>query len=195
MPVGVETRIFEISTGTMRMSESILMFGRIAPVKRIDVLLKALVLLAERGTAFVANIYGNALSKDAAYLQSLISFVEEHQLSEYVHFYPGTPHRDAPAIFQAHELFVNLSPSGLYDKTIFEAAAAGALPITSNRDYLLEADPRLQASNDNPALLAEQLSYVLDLPVEEKERLRISSASLAIKHSLPQLIRALCLEL
>ena len=195
MPVGADIQAFTTPTGVARIPRSILMLGRIAPVKRIDVLLKALALLVKRGVSFSAAIYGNALPADAAYLESLMDFARTHDLTPHVQFHPGIAHRDAPPVFQAHEIFVNVSPSGLYDKTIFEAAAAGALPMTSNRDYALESDPQLVASDTNPGVLAEQLTHVLELPREEKDRLRSSSSTLAAANALPQLIKALSREL
>ena len=36
---------------------------------------------------------------------------------------PGIPYAEAPALYRTYDIFVNQSPSGMFDKTIFEAMA------------------------------------------------------------------------
>lgn len=135
MPVGVDTSRFAESTSVVRIPRSILFFARIAPSKRPDMFIEALALLRGRGEQFRASIYGSPAPADQAYYESLQTRVRDLGLAECVQFHPGVPNREAPAIYQAHEISVNCSPSGMFDKTLFEAAVSGCFVIASSNDW------------------------------------------------------------
>ena len=48
---------------------------------------------------------------------------------------PGIPHSQTPNIYRTHKIFVNTSPSGMLDKTIFEAAASGCIVLAASADF------------------------------------------------------------
>lgn len=133
MPVGIDTEVFKIS-GSPR-AKSILSLGRIAPSKNIHVMLDAFRVLKDKGIEFSASIYGDALPKDEAYLAAQKQFVESNGLSARVTFFPGVPNRDTPAIYSSHQIFVNASASGMFDKTMFEAICCGAITLACSKDY------------------------------------------------------------
>lgn len=133
MPVGVDTSVFHPTSSPV--PRSILSLGRIAPNKRIEVILGALKVLKDRGVAYTADIYGDALPKDESYLREQKQFVETHGLTDRVAFRPGIPNAQTPGIYASHEIFVNASESGMFDKTIFEALACGSAAIASSPDY------------------------------------------------------------
>jgi glycosyltransferase involved in cell wall biosynthesis len=127
MPVGIDTSVFKPKGE--RVPHSILSLGRIAPSKNIEVILQALKTLNNQGADFTATICGDALPQDSEYHESLRRFVAEEGLAKRVRFIPGIPNTETPAIFSAHQVFVNASTSGMFDKTIFEAAACGSLSV------------------------------------------------------------------
>ena len=167
MPVGVDTDLFAPNTSVPRTPHSILFFSRFAPSKRPHVLLAALGNLNRTGIAFVASLFGTALARDAAYCGRVVRMVDELDLGSRVKFYEGVPHAEAPAIFNRHQIFVNLSSSGTYDKTIFEAAASGCMVIAASRDFAALAGERFMVQDDNPKTLAGTLQALLKLPVDE----------------------------
>ena len=192
MPVGIDTERFAPDPRVPRVPRSILSLGRIAPSKRLDVLVEALGLFAKRGAAFSADIYGDALPEDAAYLAKLKARAAELGLAERVAFHPGVPNRDTPDLYRAHELFVNLSPSGMYDKTIFEAAACGALSVASSRDFAASADLRLSFPEGDAGALAERLEALLASTAAEKAAMAEALSALTDReHSLAALVRKL----
>jgi glycosyltransferase involved in cell wall biosynthesis len=204
MPVGVELDAYKGTSETqrpLRMPRSIVSLGRISPVKRLDVLVDALVLLAceEERTAsaapFTAAVYGDPLPHDISYHEQLQKKVRDAHAESFITFHPGIPHAETPQVFQKFQLFVNLSHSGMYDKTIFEAAAAGALPVASSADYASEAPVELAVTSLAPKHLATQLRMLIDLSSEEQARLRRAVFALAESHALPKLITALVREL
>lgn len=133
MPVGVDTGVFSPVQGIVRAPRSVLSLGRIAPSKRLEVLIEALGLLARKGVDFSATIVGTPLPKDQEYCESLKKSAQE--LGSRIAFVPGVPSAQTPRLFSAHQAFVNCSRSGMYDKTIFEAAACGCGVLASSDDW------------------------------------------------------------
>lgn len=195
MPVGVELEQFAAQEQGQRLPASILSLGRIAPVKRIHVLIDALLALAHQGVSFTAAIYGDPLSADKEYYDALQRKVGDAGMEANITFHPGVPHRETPSIFEKYEMFVNLSPSGMYDKTIFEAAAAGTLPIASSSDYVVEAPPVLGLVSVDADSVATQLKQVMGLTAQEKQILAEEVRSLAEAQDLSRLVERLVQEL
>ena len=139
MPVGVDTERFRAVEGVVRAPHSILFLARIAPSKRVEVLIDALALLAKEGIEFTASVVGSPLPEHDAYYQVLKEKVQTLGLSENIEFKPGVPNAQTPAIYSAHEIFVNTSPSGMFDKTMFEAAACGCAVLSSSDDWAARA--------------------------------------------------------
>lgn len=190
MPVGVDLVAFRPDTAVARVPHSILSLGRISPSKRIDVLIDALGMVRARGVAFTADIYGSPLPQDEAYYAGLKDQVAQLGLDT-VQFHPGPKNTDTPAIYSTHDIFVNASRSGMYDKTIFEAAACGSLVVASSDDYATEADTRCVFKDSDAAGLARALEGILSLSPSEAVALRSQGRTLAQKHSLESLMQEL----
>ena len=105
------------------------------------------------------------------------------QISSKVSFNSGIPNDQTVDVYNEHEIFVNLSPSGMYDKTIFEAGACGCLVISSSSDWGKIADQRLYF--DGTAVdLAKKIATLVALSKEEKALLVNHCKSLSKQHSL-----------
>jgi len=190
MPVGVDLAAFRPDAAALRTPRSILSLGRISPSKRVDVLLEALGMLHERGIAFTADIYGSPLPQDEAYYAGLKDQAARLGLDT-VRFHPGPKNADTPAIYASHDIFVNASRSGMYDKTIFEAAASGCIVLASSADYAEHADARCIFADGDPRALARSLEAALSLSSADGELLRARNIALAAEHSLPALAERL----
>lgn len=194
MPVGVDEKLFAPSA-VPRVPRSILFFGRFAPAKKPDVLLEALGILFKEGIEFKASFYGTALPDDADYRDGVIARVRELGLGEKVKFHLGVPHASAPAIFDAHEIFINLASSGTYDKTLFEAAACGCLVIAASRDFAAIVGEQYLVSEE-VTVVADKLREILALPEAERTVLAAKLREAVIKrHSLTALTARLVEEL
>jgi FkbM family methyltransferase len=173
MPVGVDLEKFHPDASGYRAENSILFFARIAPSKRPDMFIEALGLLLAKGVRFTASLYGSPLPEDKAYYERLKRRAGALGLNVSLAFHPGVPHDQAVRIFQSHEIFVNCSPSGMLDKTLFEAAACGCAVLTASEDFA-ELSGQLPAF-DSAAQLADLLGERLkdrrteELPVFVKE--------------------------
>ena len=194
MPVGVDTELFAPSTVT-RTPRSVLFFSRFAPAKKPDVLIEALGILSKEGIRFEASFYGTALPADSEYREGVISRARELGLDGKVVFHPGVAHVEAPTIFSTHEVFVNLSSSGTYDKTMFEAAACECVVIAASDDFAAIAGERYLVEEDTNAV-ADKLREILALAPEERAALAGKLREVVIKgHSLKTLATRIVEEL
>ncbi len=192
MPVGIDTDFFSRRTFVDRKTNSILSLGRIAPVKNISTLIDAVALLRGRKISFTLDIYGDALPRDAAYMESLKRSVIKNRLDDVVTFYAGIPNAATPEIYNTHEIFVNMSPNGLFDKTIFEAAACECVVVATSSDFAADADSRLVPKEISVAALADTFEQVLKLSHAEKEKLGKDLRAVAeSKHGLALLVERL----
>ncbi|HVV39380.1 MAG TPA: glycosyltransferase [Candidatus Paceibacterota bacterium] len=180
MPIGVNLALYH-NTGVRRIPRSVLFYARLSPSKRPHVLIEALVMLKKKGVVYTADIYGTALPKDEEYLMRLKRRVTESGLDGQIKFYPGTPPAEGPAIFSAHEIFVNLGESGMYDKTLFEAAACGSLVIAASKDWASLVHGRVVESEES---LAQVIEETLSFSQEEQEAARATFRRAVEEHSL-----------
>lgn len=171
MPVGVDTERFSPDTRISPKKHSVLFLSGMWPSKRPEVLVDALAQLAGEGWAFTADFYGSPLPQTRAYYESVKDTVRTLKLDNRITFYPGPPNHQTPDIFRSHEIFVNCSPSGMFDKTIFEAAACGALVVASSADFASLVDSRLSFPDNDAAELARRIAGIWALAPEEKSRL------------------------
>lgn len=147
MPVGVDTERFFPDACVKRKSRSILFLARMASSKRPDMLIDALAMLASGDIEFTATFVGSPMPADAEYYGSLKEKVRTLDLADRVTFHPGIPNGQTPDLYRAHEIFVNTSPSGMLDKTIFEAAACGCHVLAASADFAALAGPDTHFSN------------------------------------------------
>lgn len=131
MPVGVDTARFSPGTDEERVPRSVLFFARMSPSKRPELLVEALKLLSSRGVDYSASFVGSPLPKDEVWYEAL----KESAAGLPASFRPGVPNDAATSLYRSHAIFVNSSPSGMLDKTIFEAAASGAAVIAASEDW------------------------------------------------------------
>lgn len=196
MPVGIDTDIFHRDQEMRRAPRSILFLSRIAGIKRPDLLIEALKELKKRSVAFQASFVGSALPIDEAFRQQLIDDVELSGLSGAIKFYGGVPNSKTVEIYNQHEIFVNLSPNGMYDKTIFEAMACEEMVITSNANLIGKIDARFVLKGLNKDELVEKLKVLLDMnEQEQKAQAGILRKFVVENHSLASLGAKLLSEL
>ena len=185
MPVGVNL-VHYISKGIEeRVPRSILFLARMAPSKRPDILLEALALLKKEQIPFTATLAGSPLSEDARFYSRVQARSSSLGLDDIVTFIPGPPPADAPPLFRRAELFVNCSRSGMFDKTLFEASACGALVLAMSDDFAVLTEGA--SFFDTPESLAKKIKEFLALSQEEHTKLQTLYKDIASKQSLTEL--------
>ena len=182
MPVGVDTERFKSDTRVSRIPRSVLFLSGMWSSKRPEMLIDALALLSGEGQAFTADFYGSPLPETAGYYASLKERVVRAGLAQEITFHPGVPNDATPDLYRAHEVFVNCSPSGMFDKTLFEAAACGCRVLAASEDFASLAGRDSQF--DSAETLAARLISVLGTPSP-------SPAPFVAEHSLATLAERL----
>ena len=169
MPVGIDTDKFSISNFQFSNKKNkILFLSRMSPIKKPDLLIDALDLLNKKNIDFSCDFYGDALPKDENYYNALKNKVKEFGLESKVNFCKSVPNYQSPKIYNEHNIFINLTPSGSFDKTILEAIACGCLLVIANQSLIGEIDSRMIVENANLNDIAEKIIFGLNMNNEER---------------------------
>jgi len=190
MPVGIDTNIFSRDDNVSRDKNSILFLARMSSSKRPDVLISALIKLYKEGVPFTASFYGDMSEDEKEFYESLSESVRNSDIRDIVKFYKGVPNKDTPQIYNKHEIFVNLSKSGMYDKTIFEAIGCGCITLASSSDYRKVADKKLVFDGTEADLMLK-LRELLNLSKEEKQKLVKVEEGVLKPHTLNNLVSSI----
>lgn len=126
MPVGIDTDFFKPDPSIVRMPNSILFLGRISPVKKV---LEFVEWFNTLDSKFTATVAGSALPRDKSY-EKLVKSKADKRIT----FIGEVTQEKALKLYQSHETYVNKTPAGSFDKTIFEAKACGMKLIVDNPD-------------------------------------------------------------
>lgn len=163
MPAGIDTELF-VNRGQERKRNSILILGRISPVKKLDVLGRAFTTLSEIDPSLCVSIVGNAPPQDREYEEKIKK--ELHPLVEKgtVTFFDSVPNYKTPDLYNEHVLYINLTPTGSFDKTILEAMACGCMPLVVNRAYKDVLPPECLVESGDSDVLAEKVAVLLGKP-------------------------------
>lgn len=133
MPVGVDTEFFKPDPQVARKPDSVLFLGRISPVKKVLEFVEWFNTLDEK---YTATVVGAALPQDREYEQLV-----KAKAGPRISFVGAVDQDGALKLYQSHEIYVNKTPAGSFDKTIVEAAAAGCKLWVDNPDAT-NLDPR-----------------------------------------------------
>jgi len=173
MPAGIDTEFFKGSEPSQIEPGSLLYLGRISPLKRVHILIDAILQLLPGNKGIKLDIYGAAGPLDTGYLKMLQSMVNKAGAEEQVAFRSSVPHDKTPEIFSRHEVFVNLTPAGNFDKTVLEAMSCQSLVLVSSPAFADIVPEELRFSENDSAALADALSRTLALPANRKLALGI----------------------
>jgi len=185
---GIDETIFRRDDAIERPEHSILSLGRLSPPKRVDLLIKAVTKL---DAPFDLSIVGNPPPMRGAeeYARVLRNLRDNFAVRGKVHMYSAVPYARTVTWFNKHEIFVNLSPTGYFDKTVIEAMACECVPIVSNDAYY-SIFPRdlhelLIFKQDDVEHLASIIRDVLLLPSETRIQIGKQMREIVIRdHSL-----------
>ncbi len=167
---------------------TILSLGRLDAVKRVDVLIDALSRLHESGVPFSADIYGSPTDPQADYAHDIRNAMAPLTLEGVLSLHDAVPNAQAPAIYRNHAIFVNLTPTGSFDKAIAEAMASGCVVVAAN-DSLKNVVPAKLRSDGSPESTARAIEAALDLSPEERAEISGRNRVYAEEHfSLSRLI-------
>jgi len=173
MSAGIDTERFKKMPEVKKIKNSILCLGRISKVKNVDVLIDVAKMLDNEGYDFIIDIYGEGIESESDYLPKLKEQAKLLINKGKVRFLGKISNTDAPKIFNQYELYVNLTNSGSYDKTILEAMACELSVIVSNRSFEgVLLDSSIFKEKDARDLAKKTLVFMKDKNIQNKEMLR-----------------------
>lgn len=192
MPVGVDTDFF-VPPASPAPESTILFFGRLDPVKRAEIFIEA---LANVLIPFRADIYGSPTDANLHYAQHVVAQAQPLVTKGALALYPGISHERVRRIYQSHAIYVNLTPSGSFDKTIGEAMASGCIVVASNAVLRGVVRPECMVRDGDAKDVARGISVALSISARERiEEARKLRAYIEKNHSLKKLIDKLINEL
>jgi len=171
MPAGIDTEIFKNLENIQKQSNTILYLGRISPIKDVDVLVKTVNLLEKEGIKFVLNIVGEPGEKDEEYFKKIKVLSKNLEIKGKIKFLGKAPNYKTPEIYNQNEVFINLSPSGSFDKTTLEAMACQTLVLVSSRAFQNILPSNLIFKEKNPEDLKNKIIEIFNMESEKKEDL------------------------
>ena len=115
---------------------TIIIVGRISPVKDYETLLRAAALVAVSGEEIRVIVVGGAgLAPQEAYLAELHELTKELGIDNIVYFTGAIPNSEIGKLLASSHVFVNTSNTGSFDKAVGEAMASGLPVLTSNEAF------------------------------------------------------------
>lgn len=171
MPAGIDAEKFcsMFDVRGSKLKNSILYLGRISPIKNVDVLIEAANLLDKEGIDFILNIVGEPGEKDREYFEKIRDLSKELEKKGKIKFLGKVPNYKTPEIYNQNEVFVNLSPPGLFDKAILEAMACENLVLVSSSAFGNILPEYLIFKEKNPEDLKNKILGIFEMKKEEKE--------------------------
>jgi glycosyltransferase involved in cell wall biosynthesis len=136
MPGGIDTSLYNQVNQHDLSANTILFFGRLSPVKNVHLFIESLKLLDSGAVDFKADIIGSpANDEDVIYAENLRKAGEPLMKSRKLFFYPAISYTETKDLYGKYSLYVNLTPSGSFDKTILEAMASGTPVLVVNNAF------------------------------------------------------------
>lgn len=191
MPVGVDIDSLHAEEEIPRKDHSILFLGRFDASKRPHLLVEALGILQSRGIALSATFVGGPSDAHSTYPEEVRARAEALGVSALCHFVGAVSNTETYHYYRSHEIFVNCSESGMLDKTIFKAAGAGCIALSSSADVARHVDPMCVFTNNDALALADTIAHIVSIDPEAKRRVLLQYKKLVDENTLAVLMAKL----
>jgi len=189
MPAGIDIEIFKNDENIQKIPNSILCLGRISPIKNVDILIETARLLDKEGIDFILNIVGEAGEKDREYFKKIKELSKDLEIKGKIKFLGKIPNYKTPEIYNQNEIFVNLSPAGLFDKAVLEAMACQTLILVSSKAFEEVLPECLIFEEKNTLDLKNKIVNLSKMEKKEKENFGKNLREYVIQnHNLDNLI-------
>ncbi len=179
---------------------TIVCVGRIAPIKHLEILIRAIGLLVDKrgGKDVRVRIVGPTAPRDRAYASELQDMVAAPDLARQIAFVGPVPYHAIAHEYHQADLLVSTSQTGSADKAVLEAMACELPVITSNPAFASVLSPWadfLLARKGDPQTLAMMMHNLIEMPRSERASLgRALRRLVEDQHSLDRLARNLAFE-
>ncbi len=177
---GINTEIFKPQD--LEPEFDVLAISRISKVKRIETLIEAVKILAERGLYPSVSIYGEpARVEDDEYLRKLKEMAKD---LKNISWRGSVANKDAPEVYAKHKVFVRMQGGGGFGKTELEAMSMGVPSIVPTEVYvndLGEFGDELYFKEDDAKDLSSKIEKVLSWNTEKRREYEKLARELVVK--------------
>lgn len=197
MPVGVDTDLFTPTNKINSRGQTGISLGRIDPVKNINILARAILLLEKENTLNIKfTIAGSPSWGNEKYAADVRELLKPLVDKGVVRFVGAVSHETASKFFNQNKVFINLTPSGSFDKTILEAMACGTLAIVANDSVFSVVGDEGKITELNLNFVADKIKETFSLSQAECLRRSALNREFVLKnHSLSFLADRLAEEI
>lgn len=195
MPVGIDIESSRMDVAVPRTPHSVLFLARLDPSKRPELFLDALGILEKRGINFSATVAGGPADPLSSYPAELKARAEKLGIVARVAFVGAVSNTETFRQYRSHDIFVNCSKSGMFDKTIFKAVACGCLVLTASLDFAQMVPEIFSYEYNNDKELADKLEHLLSVSPQDRVRLSAELSGVLKKNSLDALVEKLIQEI
>jgi len=182
MPVGIDTDMFRAEVLSERKEKTVLSLGRISPVKNIEFLIKSAKILLKENSRIKINIYTSDPDIHPEYYKHIRDLSKSLEKNGRVSFYLEPTFKDLPPIFSSHSLFVNMTQSGSFDKTIPTAMASETPILVSNKSLKGVIPEQCLFEENDLEDFIKKMKVLLDLSPEERQKLGKELRTYVVKH-------------
>jgi glycosyltransferase involved in cell wall biosynthesis len=189
---GIDGDIYQPAERAHGKALRIITVGRVAPSKRIDLMVDALAGW-EPGLDWRLTVVGDGTSNSERVYFDRIRYAAQDD--DRIHFTGFKAAPDIAVLLGVSDVFVNLSATGSLDKAIVEAMATGCLVVSSNdafRQIANEAGFPECIVEPSPQALRAKLSEIAVMPLAMRRSLGERQSQVARGHTLEGLISRLC---
>jgi glycosyltransferase involved in cell wall biosynthesis len=187
--LGVDTDFFSPGVTASGNDFKVMLAARIAPVKRIECVIGAISELMRRNVPVVFDYYGGALPRDREYAEALYKLVPAATPPDMWRWHGDSMQTQVRDAYRTHDVHVNATESGSFDKAVFESMACGCITVVSNRALRGIVPNELIFEEGDSASLADALERIYRLVPAERTELKKKMRAIAEeKYSLSALI-------
>lgn len=199
MPAGIDTNHFSPSSFAKCIENSLLYVGRIDPIKRLEVIIDAIVLLEKEAIPIKLDIVGSPSSGQETYASTLRKRYQSLQERGVVSWLGNIAQQNLPEVYRSHSFTLNATPPGSFDKAMLEAMSCGSVVLVASTiktrwmNFLplgkaLEPDQRFES--DDSEDLANKLKILLSLSEERRKEIRKRGSDyIVLHHSLTAVVK------
>ncbi|QQR76790.1 glycosyltransferase [Candidatus Nomurabacteria bacterium] len=191
MPVGIDENLFRPVGNIERKQHSFLYVGRISEIKNVDIIINAFTKLFSKNSTldFTLNLVGPIDGDiDKKYTDALIETINKNNLTSKITFLDSVDHTKLPQIYSAHRFCINLTSSGSFDKTIWESAYCGCVPLVYNTSFLDELPEGIRKEIGIQSLEIEDVARMFEKCIVSCDVEQDTLVEIGKKHSLKLLM-------
>jgi glycosyltransferase involved in cell wall biosynthesis len=183
---GIDTGMF--SPGARRSSGetfNVLSAGRLAPVKRLEMLVEALRLLRRDGVPAETTFVGPVLPGNEGYAERLRREIAEAGLEDSVELVGPAPPRSMANFYRRSDALVSTTETGSADKSVLEAMSCGVPVVATNEVFarmVRTVSPEIGRVTRNAGEVAARLRAIWALEADQRRALGEKLRELVIRH-------------